>query len=270
MRGTIRLTCLWLVARSGGSLPGTALGGCLAVILWIGAALAQQPSSPSEDAEQAQQPKAEQAQPAPSPEPTPLKQEAAPSDVVENSNTGSEDGNAGTSGEAVPPEQSPAQAEVAPDSSISSPPADVKTKKRNRYPDCEFDNILECDLVAQQSVAKSTFWMNYAAWGGVALTVIGLALLWCTLLYTRSAAEHTRIAASTAQRSVGEAREATAVARAAIAVQSQTAECQLRAYVNILSCNREKLESTQPWKITLVILRWPRKIGQVFKVYSPD
>lgn len=76
--------------------------------------------------------------------------------------------------------------------SIQVTPDGQSAEGGSSYPDCEFESVEECDLAAQQSMAKSTRYMNYATWSGVVLTIIAVALLGGTLYYTKQAAKYTR------------------------------------------------------------------------------
>jgi hypothetical protein len=111
---------------------------------------------------------------------------------------------------------------VSPIQSAIKPEADAEIPKPNKnYGDCQFQSIEECDLAAQQSMAKSTSLMNAAAWLGVLFTLVGLGMLYRTLVYTRAAAEQSQRAADSAQSS--------------ISVTQETAYRTLRAYVVVES-----------------------------------
>jgi hypothetical protein len=91
------------------------------------------------------------------------------------------------------------------------------------------------DLAAQEGMAYWAKWMFWAALASIILTTAGIFLIWRTLIYTRRAA----IAAAEA---VVEAKDATKAAilgakaaQDAVAVASDTAERQLRAYITIES-----------------------------------
>ena len=122
--------------------------------------------------------------------------------------------------------------------------SDNEATEGNRYPDCEFYNVAECDLAAQQGMAESTRYMNYAAWVGVFLTGIALLLIWRTLIYTRRAAQ-------AAVDTVEEARAATAAAvatvkeseRATFAALKTAGEAKRSAQASIRAANETKRQA---------------------------
>ena len=118
--------------------------------------------------------------------------DSAPSAVSEQGSTSPENSQPDTK-EQDEAAKTPAPEAQAPVSApVSTPAADKVAEKPNRYPDCEFNTVAECDLAAQHSMANSTFVMMWAALAGVTLTVVGIILLWRTLLYTRNAADAAR------------------------------------------------------------------------------
>ncbi len=194
-------------------LHNAAFGGCLGVLLVASVALGQE-TAPEKHIAQ---------------EPPAKAKEAVPSTIVENDNTGPGDSDARAQEKADPP-QNQATSAAPPNGPVSTPAADVETEHRDHYPNCEFSDIQECDLAAQQSMADSTDWMNRAAWAGVTLTVLGLFLLWRTMRYTRDAADHTRVAANAARDAVDEAIRTTKIAEASLEEATLNSVRQLRAY----------------------------------------
>lgn len=81
-----------------------------------------------------------------------------------------------------------------------------------------------CDLAAQQSMAESTNWMNWAAWAGVIFTVAGVFLVWRTLIATQDT----------------------------VAVTRKIGEAQTRAYLSVLDFESEVTGNPEP-KITVKI-----------------
>jgi len=82
------------------------------------------------------------------------------------------------------------------------------------------------ELAAQESMALWAFWMFVAAAASAVLTLVGLLLIWRTVVYTKAAA-------ASAEGAVHEARKGTAAAEAAVAETRRIGEAQVRAY---LSC----------------------------------
>jgi hypothetical protein len=101
------------------------------------------------------------------------------------------------------------------------------------YPDCPYDSVEECDLLAQKAMAQSTWWMNSAAWAGLILSFIGLALIARTMLYTRDAADYAKRAAVAAEATVTQAELATAAANATVETTRDIGNTQLRAWVSV-------------------------------------
>jgi hypothetical protein len=119
---------------------------------------------------------------------------------------------------------------------IVQPTADDDVaEKRNKHPNCDFGDIQECDLIAQQSMAISTARMNYAAWLGLGLTVLGLALIWRTMHHTKNAATYAKVAADASLAAVKEAERATAAANGSANITRLIGERQLRAYLVAIS-----------------------------------
>lgn len=86
----------------------------------------------------------------------------------------------------------------------------------------ELTDIARRDLAAQQSMAESTWQMAVAAWVAVGATLLGILLIWRTLVHTRIAAiaasdmvEQAKATTVAANASVDEARKATNVAHEA-------------------------------------------------------
>ena len=115
--------------------------------------------------------------------------DSAPSSVSEQSGSGPENGQPDTKEQDEPADASASEAQALVNAPVSAPAADKVSEKHNRYPDCEFDSVVECDLAAQQSMANSTFVMMWAALAGVTLTVLGLILLLRPMRYTKNAAK---------------------------------------------------------------------------------
>jgi hypothetical protein len=84
------------------------------------------------------------------------------------------------------------------------------------------------DLIAQEGMAHWAKWMFWASLASVLLTLVGVFLIWRTLIHTRSAAK-------AAADAVIEARLATQAANKAIEITAENAERELRAYVDISS-----------------------------------
>jgi len=143
----------------------------------------------------------------------PLQQPEGHQPPAEEADTNGETGPAEHQNESTNESQEAITTLPEPGAVVSSPvdaiASDNEATEGNRYPDCEFDNVAECDLAAQQGMAESTRYMNYAAWVGVFLTGIALLLIWRTLVYTRRAAQ-------AAVDTVEEARAATAAAVATV------------------------------------------------------
>lgn len=76
-----------------------------------------------------------------------------------------------------------------------------------------------CDLAAQQSMADSTVGMEQAAWVALALSVVGVIMIWRTLYYTRE--------------TLKEANKATRAAKDTIKVTRNIGKAQTRAYLDI-------------------------------------
>lgn len=93
----------------------------------------------------------------------------------------------------------------------------------------------EADLRAQQEMARWSYWMMVFSGAAVALTGVGVILIWRTLLYTRDAAK-------AAADAVKEAENATAAARDSVKETKRLGEAQARAYLNITSANCEAYE----------------------------
>lgn len=70
----------------------------------------------------------------------------------------------------------------------------------------------EADLQAQEDMVLWAGRMTYATWAGVVLTLIGLALIARTMLYTRDAALYAKTAAEAGVASVEEAKKSTSAA----------------------------------------------------------
>lgn len=145
--------------------------------------------------------------------------EVFPELVVENGDTGATNRNQHSA------EFAPNSKSRSTESSIDAPSDNQVARQDKHYPDCKFGEIDECDLAAQQSMAESTRFMNYAAWIGVFLTVLGIALIYKTMLYTRDAA-------TAAKETVIEARSATAAAIDTINVTRDLGIVSARAYVH--------------------------------------
>ncbi len=104
------------------------------------------------------------------------------------------------------------------------------TAKDEAYSACYLPSIEECDLAAQRNMAESTGWMNVAAWAGVILTFVGLALLYRTMLYTKKAALHSQEAVTAANNSVTSANRAADESR-------DIGRAQVRAYLAVDSAS---------------------------------
>lgn len=76
-----------------------------------------------------------------------------------------------------------------------------------------------CDLASQESMAKSTYWMNNAAWAALILSTLGVYLIWKTLAAGRQ--------------TLKEAKKATEAAVKTINVTRDIGEAQVRAYLHI-------------------------------------
>jgi len=118
-----------------------------------------------------------------------------------------------------------------PDKPVDTSAGDKEPEERNRYPDCPYEKVEECDLLAQQSMAKSTNYMDKAAWIGVLLSAIAVGLIWKTMKYTAAAADYAKDAVKAARDAVDEAERATRVAKDSLSETRNTAERQLRPYI---------------------------------------
>ena len=132
--------------------------------------------------------------------------------------------------------------------------ANAIAEKNTDYPDCEFHTVDECDLAAQQSMAKSTWWMNVAAWGGFSLTAVGVLLLLGTLIYTARAAASAKLMVVEAEKTtaaargaVREARDANIATKAMVTLSAQTAERQLRPYIHFVEGELTVLQGANGW-----------------------
>jgi hypothetical protein len=95
------------------------------------------------------------------------------------------------------------------DGANKTPSNDGVSTGGKKYSGCEYDNVEEYDLTAQQNMAESTVWINRSAWITALLTLVGLGLITGTLVYTARAAGHAKIAADAALATVREARKTT-------------------------------------------------------------
>jgi hypothetical protein len=91
--------------------------------------------------------------------------------------------------------------------SINPRTANQKPKNGYRYPNCPYEDVDECDLLAQQDMAQSTREMSIAAWVSVILSLIAVGLIWFTMRYTAAAAEYAREAAKGTNEAVTVARQ---------------------------------------------------------------
>lgn len=82
------------------------------------------------------------------------------------------------------------------------------------------------DLEAQQSMAWATYWLMWIGAGGLALTAVGVGLIWRTLV-------HTRRAANAAVATVKHSEQTVTAALDSIKINRESAVLQLRAYVVI-------------------------------------
>lgn len=111
--------------------------------------------------------------------------------------------------------------------------------EHSNYPNCEFNDVQQCDLAAQQSMAESTRWMNYAAWVAAFLTLCGVILLIGTLLYTKSAAVSAKRMVDQAVHTTNAAREAVTQAKAANRIADSAAKVAQEAFrETIISTDR--------------------------------
>lgn len=101
---------------------------------------------------------------------------------------------------------------------------EVVSGKHATYSNCKVQSVEECDLAAQQSMAKSTAWMNYAAWVAAILTFVGVVLLAGTLRYTKKAA-------ISADEMVNQARLTTKAADETVRITKEIGERELRPWV---------------------------------------
>jgi hypothetical protein len=92
----------------------------------------------------------------------------------------------------------------------------------------------EANLAAQQEMAKHTRGVNYAAWVGIVLSAIAVALLAKTMGYTAEAAKYAKIAAEAAIQTVIETRKATEAAEKSVSITELSAKQQIRAYINVV------------------------------------
>lgn len=76
-----------------------------------------------------------------------------------------------------------------------------------------------CDLASQESMAKSTYRMNLAAWAGIVLSAVGVMLIWKTLVASRQ--------------TLREAENATKAAFKSVEVTREIGEAQVRAYLSV-------------------------------------
>lgn len=114
---------------------------------------------------------------------------------------------------------------------VDASSADKEAKNRNRYPDCPYNDVDECDLLAQKDMAASTREMAYAAWIGVALSAIAVGFIWLTMRYTAKAANYTRGATVAAEAAVCEARKTAKLTREMLDITRDIAALENRAWV---------------------------------------
>lgn len=91
--------------------------------------------------------------------------------------------------------------------------SDKETKERRKQTNW-------CDLASQEKVANSARWSTISAWAVTILTLIGIILLFQTLVYTR--------------RTLDEARETAKAANKTIKVTRKIGEAQTRGYLSII------------------------------------
>lgn len=109
------------------------------------------------------------------------------------------------------PEQERALELLAPIQGIEAAIRDLVAEQRRAAGE-EPDEHEIRDLKAQEEMARSAFWMLVAAWASVALTLIGVLLIWRTLKATREAANYAKSASDAAWETVDQAKQATAAA----------------------------------------------------------
>lgn len=103
--------------------------------------------------------------------------------------------------------------------SISPPNPEDKAETEQPDTQREANDIARRDLTAQQAMASATEHMKWSAWVQVGIGAIALFLLFLTVRYTKTAADHTKDMLNTAKEGVVDAR--------------LNAERQLRAYVYV-------------------------------------
>tara|TARA_R110000868_G_scaffold33892_4_gene122748 strand:+ start:552 stop:1418 length:867 start_codon:yes stop_codon:yes gene_type:complete len=103
--------------------------------------------------------------------------------------------------------------------SISPQKPEEKTETEQPDAQREANDIARRDLTAQLAMASATEHMKFSAWIQVGIGIIALFLLFLTVRYTKTAADHTKNMLNTAKEGVVDAR--------------LNAERQLRAYVYV-------------------------------------
>lgn len=124
------------------------------------------------------------------------------------------------------------------------------------------------DLLAQQSMASSTYQMMVAAWLSLGIGGFGLIGLAVTVIYTRQAAASGREA-------VAEARTATRIAYESLSITRDNAQKELRAYIFVKSCmvtgvEEDRITITTSYRNTGNTPAYNLQIWTEYYVIEPD
>lgn len=127
-----------------------------------------------------------------------------------------------------PPETEPVVSQP-----IDTKPAEPEPETSDGEAESELADIARRDLTAQQGMAESTSAMVVVAWVAAGLTALGVALIWWTLYYTRTAAIAAMATVEEAKNATAAARDAADEAKRQAGIAAHVAQIQLRAYVSV-------------------------------------
>lgn len=218
--------------RSDHKARGLVVGAAL-VALWTGFAWSQEKDTPSvtepiDHGERLNQPPV-------------LAPQITPETVIDDRENSATDSNTDAADKAAPPKEPATEPEPVAEAQVDAPSANQVADENKGYPNCEFDDVQECDLAAQQAMAEATRFMNYAAWTGVILTVIGVILIYRTMLYTRTAAKAAGDAVTEAKAGTAAAVLAVKAADAANGSARERDRLELRAYLSAVPMGINRL-----------------------------
>jgi hypothetical protein len=96
---------------------------------------------------------------------------------------------------------------------LSSPQHHTRDQEAGNDDNQEKPNTNWCDLAAQYHMAESAMWANRAAWSSFAFTVVGVFLVWRTLVEANKTTRAAIAGAVAAELATTEARAANRIAR---------------------------------------------------------